>query len=122
MKNRRSQMLWTLLAVVVVLATIWVWQKITVVKMVRANDTLRAQVESKREKVDKISAEISRLRDQARIGKIAVEQLGLAPTRPGQRRYLPSSSIPLETKTPNGWQRLNNSIKRLSMVSAADDK
>jgi cell division protein FtsL len=122
MKTRRSPMLWGVLTIFVVLATIWVWQKITVVKMVRANDDLRRQVELKREKVDKISAEISRLRDQARIGKIAVEQLGLAPTRPGQRRYLPGLPMPLENKTPNGWQRLNNSIKRLSMVSAADDE
>jgi cell division protein FtsL len=122
MKNRQSTTLWRLLVVIVVLATIWVWQKITVVKMVQANDRLRDRVEMKREKVDKISADISRLQHQARIEKIAVECLGLAPTRPGQRRYLPIIRTTPDRESPNGWQRFNNSIKRLSMVSAAGDK
>jgi len=121
MKNKRSPMLWKLVLAVVVLATLWVWQKVTVVKLAQANVTLRDQVEMKREKVDKISADISRLRYQGRIEKIAVEHLGLAPTRPGQRRYLPGTPAPLDHNTPNGWDRLNNSIKRLSLASVGDD-
>lgn len=122
MRRRKLRYLGRVLVLTVSLLTIWVWQRIAVVKTVRANDLLRARVQLKQETVNKVSAEISRLRRHTRIEKIATEQLGLLPTHPTQRRIIPRTRTPEDEVEENGWQRLNNSLKRLSAASATGGK
>lgn len=122
MRRNRLRYLVRVLVLTVCLLTVWVWQRITVVKTVRANDLLRARVQLKQETANKVSAEISCLRQHARIEKIATEQLGLVPTRPTQRRLIPGTGTMPEQTKENGWQRLNNSFKRLSTTSATGKK
>ena len=103
MKNRLLRFLVKVVLVGVILATILVWQKITVVKMVRANDLMRQKVEFKEETARKVSVEISCLRQRARIEKIATERLGLVPTHPRQHRSIPGE-YNLEVSSP-GMER-----------------
>lgn len=105
--------------IVVALLTIWVWQRITVVKMIHRNDLLRAEVQTKKEMKDKIAADLSRLEQQGRIEHIAREALGLAPSRPGQQRILMPPGFPGEPAETDGWQRLNNSWRRLTVASVS---
>ena len=119
MKKGKFRFLVRIPLLVVVLLTLWVWQRITVVKTVRANELLRARVQLKNEMMDKVLAEISRLRHHARIEKIATEHLGLVPTRPGQRRFIPEMNAVREKVEKDGWYRFNNSLKRLSAASGA---
>jgi len=103
--------------IIVALLTVWVWQRVTVVKMIRANDILRTEVRLKKETKDKVSAAVSRLSQRGRIEKIAAETLGLAPTRPGQQRFFPRWDPRDEPVKSDGWQRLNNSLQKLSVAS-----
>jgi len=122
MRRSRLRYLVRVLVLTVSLLTIWVWQRITVVKTVRANDLLRARVLLKQETVNKVSAEISRLRRHARIEKIATERLGLVPTHPTQRRIIPGTGTTKDEVEEDGWQRFNNSLKRLSAAAATSRK
>jgi hypothetical protein len=85
--------------------------------MIRANDLLRVDVRDKEETRDKVAAEVIQLTQRTRIEKIATESLGLAPTRPGQQRFFfPGDFSPAPDKH-DGWQRLNNSLRKLSVAS-----
>ena len=121
MRNRLLRFVIKIALVVVTLATVLVWQKITVVKMVRANDLLRQKVELKEETARKVSAEISRLRQQARIEKIATECLGLSPTHPRQRRLIPGEENPAEDDEQEGLERLNNALRKL-LAAQSDNR
>jgi cell division protein FtsL len=108
---------------VVALLTIWVWQRITVVKMIHRNDLRRAELQVKKEMKDKIIADLSRLEHRGRIELIAAEAMGMAPSRPGQQRMvLPPDyarePVPVPVQA-NGWQRLNNSWRRLTVASVS---
>ncbi len=117
MKRGRTSAWLRVPVIIVALLTVWVWQRITVVKMIRNNDLLRSEVQAKNEIKDKVAAEISRLVQQGRIERIATETLGLAPTRPGQQRmFLPREYQPDQLEV-DGWQRLNNSLRRLTVAS-----
>ncbi len=117
MKKARSSVWFRIPVIIVALLTIWVWQRITVVKMIRGNDLLRAEVQVKRETKEKISADLTRLVQQGRIEQIATESLGLTPTRPGQQRIFMPREFRKESMELDGWQRLNNSWKKLTVAS-----
>jgi len=117
LKKGRVMIWFRVSAVIVALLTIWVWQRITVVKMIRNNDLLRAEVQAKKELKDKVGADIARLLRQGRIEQIAAEMLGLTTTRPGQQRISLPPEFQPEPREADGWQRLNNSLRKLAMVS-----
>lgn len=120
MTKRRMSIWLRLPLIVVALLTVWVWQRVTVVKMIRANDLLRAEVQLKNEMKDKSSTEVSRLLQRTRIEKIATGTLGLAPTRPGQQRVFSPWDLRDNQIDMNGWERLNNSLRRLSVASVTN--
>ena len=121
MRNRLVRFLVKAALVVVMLATILVWQKITVVKMVRANDVLLQKVELKEETARKVSTEISRLRQRSRIEKIAIEHLGLVPTHPKQRRLIPGGFRSDMDEGQNRMARLNNALKKFLVVQSDNE-
>ena len=117
-KSRRVRMAIRFSALLVAVATLWVWQRVTVVKMVHANDQLQARVHTKKELAEKVAAQVSLLRHRARIEAIAVQQLGLGPTRPAQRRLIPRVELPVQKVEDNNWQKIHNSVKKLRAIRA----
>ena len=117
-KSRRLRAIVRFSTTLVIVATLWVWQRVTVVKMIHANDLLRTRVQARSETLEKVAAEVTLLRHRSRIEKIAVEQLGLGPTRPAQRRLIPRVEIPVQKGQDDGWQKLNNSVKKLRALQA----
>ncbi len=105
-----------------VLLTLWVWQRITVVKTIHANDKLKTEVAYRQEMSRKLSGEIAKLKQRSRIAVIATEHLGLVPSRPAQRQYIPEYRQDEPTDNDDNWNRLNNSLRRLSAVTAADSR
>ena len=103
-----------------ILLTLWVWQRITVVKTVHANDKLKIEVAARQETARKLTAGINDLKQRSRIAGIATEHLGLVPSRPAQRQYIPEYRQDDQIDEDNNWNRLNISLRRLSAVTAAD--
>ncbi len=117
--GRRPTKIWLKIPLLIVLlATIWVWQRITVVKMIRSNSYLCDQVEMKRETADKLAAAISQLRQRERITATVEATLQLEPASPAQvHALIPQAPEPTAT-SGSGWQRFDNAVGKLAEISS----
>ncbi len=103
---------------VVLLSTAWVWQRVSVVKMIRTNSQLSERVAAKRETSDKLAATISQLRQRERITATVGDVLHLEPASPGQVHALvPAVPAPPDARG-SGWQRFGNGIDKLVALSS----
>jgi hypothetical protein len=103
--------------VAVLLLTIWVWQKVAIVRKIESNERLRAEVAARAEQVHKLNDQVSKLGHRLRITEIASNNLGMVATRPAQMRPF-YFRIQQEDRTHgNFWDRIRNSFKRLPTAS-----